>query len=838
MEQRRVLKTKLIFTFLVVFNASITCTFASDTVSTNQTIRYNETIVSPQETFELGFFRAGKSMNFYVGIWYKKIPNRTVVWVANRNTPLKHTSGELTLTLQGVLIIRDVTKGYIVCSSANSSTTSVKNPIGQLLDTGNFIIYNEGEGINQEDPIWQSFDFMTDTLLPGMKFGWNLVKGIDRNFTSWKSDTNPASGEFTYKIDTRGYPQLILTEGGVIKVRGGPWDGLRFTGISYLKPNPYYNFTFVVNQREIYYQYNLIDTSVLTRLVLVPSGRLERLLWIDNKQEWSLYNSPQRDDCDQYAVCGPFGSCNIDNSPVCSCLKGFEPVSPDQWRDTDWSQGCRHTIPLDCNPGEGFNIYSNLKLPDTRGSWYNQNMTLLECEKMCKSNCSCTAYTTLNISGTGSGCLLWFGALNDIKRFAEEGDTLYIRVSASEIDSIKNRRSSNAGRRIRVIVPVSFVALAILVSLCLFYRSYMKKQQHQGLSLLMNGTPEHEREHDPENKSDDEDLELPLLGLSTLVTATNNFSVDNKLGEGGFGPVYKGVLEDGQEIAVKRLAQTSTQGLHEFKNEVISISKLQHRNLVKLLGCCIERAEKMLIYEYMPNKGLDSFIFDRTQSKLLDWPARYRVIIGIARGLLYLHQDSRLRIIHRDLKVSNILLDTDMNPKISDFGMARSFGGNQIEANTNRVVGTYGYMAPEYAGDGTFSIKTDVYSFGVLVLEIVCGEKNRGFTHKEHGNNLIGHAWGLHKEGTSLELVAKCLGESIDAPQVLRSIHVGLLCVQRHPEDRPTMTSVIHMLGGEGPLPSPKEPGFYVGESTQRFYEGSYEASSTNELSVTTLNGR
>ncbi|KAJ0684532.1 putative protein kinase RLK-Pelle-DLSV family [Helianthus annuus] len=779
-------KIKLIFGFLTLY-ASILRTHAADTISANQILRYNQTITSPQETFELGFFSPPNSTNHYVGIWYKKISSGTVVWVANRNTPLTDTSGELTLTLQGVLILRDATKGNVVWSSTNSSTMSKKNPIGQLLDTGNFIVHEEGEGINQEDPVWQSFDFITDTLLPGMKQGWNLMTGLERHFTSWRSPNDPAFGEFSFWIDTRGYPQLILTKGREIKFRVGPWNGLRFSGMSNLRSNSLYNFTFVVNQREIYYQYNPIDTSIITRLVLQPSGRIERLVWIDSKQEWSLYMAAEIDHCNQYALCGPFGRCSIDKSPVCECLEGFEPTSPDQWRNTDWSQGCQHSIPLDCNPGEGFNKYINLKLPDTRGSWYNHTMTLVECEQMCKSNCSCTAYANSNISGSGSGCFLWFGGLIDIRTIADDGDTIYIRLSASEL-----------------------------------------------------GTSSNKFRHDSENGSGDDDLELPLFGLSTILKATNNFSTNNKLGEGGFGPVYKGVLEDGKEIAVKQLAKTSTQGLHEFKNEVISISKLQHRNLVKFLGCCIEGDEVMLIYQYMPNKGLDSFIFDKTRRGLLDWPARYHIIIGVARGLLYLHQDSRLRIIHRDLKVSNILLDKDMNPKISDFGTARTFGGNQIEAKTNRVVGTYGYMAPEYAGGGVFSIKSDVYSFGVLILEIVSGEKNRGFVHKEHCNNLVGHAWVLHNENRSLELVAKCVGESINVSQVLRSIHVSLLCVQRCPEDRPTMTSVIVMLGSEGPLPSPKEPGFYVGKTTQEKTQSSRsrETSSNNELSITVLNGR
>ncbi|KAK1284774.1 hypothetical protein QJS10_CPB21g00783 [Acorus calamus] len=188
-------------------------------------------------------------------------------------------------------------------------------------------------------------------------------------------------------------------------------------------------------------------------------------------------------------------------------------------------------------------------------------------------------------------------------------------------------------------------------------------------------------------------MDLPLFDLSTVAMATDNFSNANKIGEGGFGLVYKGKLEEDQEIAVKRLSRNSTQGLDEFKNEVMLIAKLQHRNLVRLLGCCAEGDERMLVYEYMPNKSLDTFLFDVTRSSCLDWRMRYNIILGIARGLVYLHQDSRFRIIHRDLKVSNILLDKEMNPKISDFGMARIFRGDHGEANTKRVVGTYGYVS-------------------------------------------------------------------------------------------------------------------------------------------------
>ncbi|CAL5083295.1 unnamed protein product [Urochloa decumbens] len=219
-----------------------------------------------------------------------------------------------------------------------------------------------------------------------------------------------------------------------------------------------------------------------------------------------------------------------------------------------------------------------------------------------------------------------------------------------------------------------------------------------------------------------------LYDFSQIKEATGNFSSENKLGQGGFGPVYKGLLPGGLEVAVKRLASCSVQGLLEFKNEIQLIAKLQHKNLVKLLGCCIQGdQEKMLVYEYMQNKSLDIFIFDINKGVQLNWSMRLHIIDGIAQGLLYLHKHSRLCVVHRDLKASNILLDSDMTPKISDFGMARIFSSNMTESNTTRIVGTHGYISPEYAFDGVCSIKSDVFSFGVLVLEIISGKRTTGF---------------------------------------------------------------------------------------------------------------
>ncbi|KAL6619013.1 hypothetical protein ACP70R_034152 [Stipagrostis hirtigluma subsp. patula] len=323
-------------------------------------------------------------------------------------------------------------------------------------------------------------------------------------------------------------------------------------------------------------------------------------------------------------------------------------------------------------------------------------------------------------------------------------------------------------------IPVAvtlLVLLLLVVYLCMRHRKLHKHEKVAG--------PGHE---DGEEMSS----ESVLYDLSTLRAATNNFSEENKLGEGGFGAVYKGTLQNRQEIAVKRSSATSQQGQVEMMNEVFLVAKLQHKNLVRLLGCCIEEQEMLLVYEFLSNNSLDKILFDPARQQELSWGQRHNIIEGISRGLLYLHEDSRLTIIHRDLKASNILLDADMNPKISDFGMAKLFNINSSAENTSRIAGTYAYMAPEYAMRGIFSAKSDVFSYGALVLEIVTGRRNMYTQDSGPSEDLLPYVWRHWNSGSMAQLLDGCPDEGRRPQDMLRCIHVGLLCVQEDPQLRPS----------------------------------------------------
>ncbi|XP_018510072.1 cysteine-rich receptor-like protein kinase 40 isoform X2 [Brassica rapa] len=291
--------------------------------------------------------------------------------------------------------------------------------------------------------------------------------------------------------------------------------------------------------------------------------------------------------------------------------------------------------------------------------------------------------------------------------------------------------------------------------------------------------------------------------LGMILSATANFSPESKLGQGGFGTVYKGILPNGKEIAVKRLTRGSEGGI-EFKNEVSLLTRLQHKNLVKLLGFCNEGDEEILVYEFVPHSSLDRFIFDEEKRSLLTWEVRFKIIEGIARGLVYLHEDSQLKIIHRDLKAGNILLDAEMNPKVADFGTARLFDTDETRAETKRIAGTRGYMAPEYLKYGQISAKSDVYSFGVVLLEMISGQRNNSF----EGEGIAAFAWKRWSEGKPEVIIDPLLVEN-PSVQIIKLIQTGLLCVQEDATKRPTMSSVMVWLGSETiTIPSPKAPAF------------------------------
>ncbi|XP_062222950.1 cysteine-rich receptor-like protein kinase 34 isoform X1 [Phragmites australis] len=312
-------------------------------------------------------------------------------------------------------------------------------------------------------------------------------------------------------------------------------------------------------------------------------------------------------------------------------------------------------------------------------------------------------------------------------------------------------------------------------------------------------------------------VHLEKLTLPVLRAATGNFAAENMLGEGGFGEVFKGRLQDGQAIAVKRLSKGSSQGFHELKNELMLAAKLKHRNLVQLLGVCLEEREKLIVYEYMPNRSLDTILFDagRRRRQALDWRKRHAIICGIARGLLYLHEESRLRIIHRDLKPSNVLLDEDMSPKISDFGLARAFWGDQSRAVTKRPAGTLGYMSPEYAYYGHVSTKSDMFSFGVIVLEIVTGRRNTCPSAEDGGNKtLLSYVWEMWQRGSVAEIVDASLGGQFARQEALACVQIGLLCVQKNPKSRPDASEVVLMLDDQPAVQQqPSRPAFYSGST-------------------------
>ncbi|EEC85017.1 hypothetical protein OsI_32308 [Oryza sativa Indica Group] len=751
------------------------------------------TVVSDGGAFAMGFFSPSNSTpdKLYLGIWYNDIPVRTVVWVANQETPV--TNGTtLSLTESSDLVVSDadgrvrwtanVTGG--AAGAGNGNTTAV------LMNTGNLVVRSPNG-----TALWQSFEHPTDSFLPGMKLRMTYSTRASDRLVSWRGPADPSPGSFSYGGDTDTLLQVFMWNGTRPVMRDGPWTGDVVDG-QYQTNSTAINYLAILSRDdEVSIEFAVPAGAPHTRYALTCAGEYQLQRWSAASSAWSVLQEWPT-GCGRYGHCGANGYCDNTAAPVptCRCLTGFEPAA---------SAGCRRTVAVRC--GDGFLAVEGMKPPDKFVRVANV-ATLEACAAECSGNCSCVAYAYANLSssrsrGDTTRCLVWSGDLIDTAKVglgSGHSDTLYLRIAGLDTGKRRNRQ-----KHIELILDVTSTSDEV------------------GKRNLV------------------QDFEFLSVKFEDIALATHNFSEAYKIGEGGFGKVYKAMI-GGQEVAVKRLSKDSQQGTEEFRNEVILIAKLQHRNLVRLLGCCVERDEKLLIYEYLPNKGLDATLFDGSRKPKLDWTMRFNIIKGVARGLLYLHQDSRLTIIHRDLKASNVLLDAEMRPKIADFGMARIFCDNQQNANTRRVVGTYGYMAPEYAMEGIFSTKSDVYSFGVLLLEVITGIRRSSTSNIMDFPNLIIYAWNMWKEGKTKDLADSLIIDSCLLDEVLLCIHVALLCVQENPNDRPLMSSTVFILenGSSTALPAPSRPAYFAYRSDKSEQSRENIQNSMNTFTLTNIEGR
>ncbi|KAK1303090.1 Cysteine-rich receptor-like protein kinase 2 [Acorus calamus] len=446
-----------------------------------------------------------------------------------------------------------------------------------------------------------------------------------------------------------------------------------------------------------------------------------------------------------------------------------------------------------------------------------------------------TCWRTLNASGCGeclrnasaaaAGCLPWTeGRVANTGCFLRYSDTDFLNNSTS------TTRSSSGHKTVKVVAvgcSVAAVGLGVIIRIIIYKRNRAIQDRRKGLTKV--------------SKMIISVLKKSSLNFkySMLEKATGSFGEANKLGEGGFGTVYKGVLADGREVAVKRLFFNNRSRAMDFFNEVRLISSVEHKNLVRLLGCSCWGPESLLVYEYLPNKSLDRFIFDEEIGNVLDWEKRFKIITGTAQGLAHLHENPKARIIHKDIKASNVLLDSKFQAKIPYFGLARSFEEDKTHVST-AIAGTLGYMAPEYIAHGQLSEKADVYSFGVLVLEIISGRQNCRSITSEHSQSLLTLAWNHFQTGTAEDLIDPNIRSLQHREQMLRAVHVAFLCMQECQNLRPSMSVCLQMLlRAEEPLPAPTNPPF-TDEWTMEFdFEGDSERllseTSSSAASVATM---
>ncbi|KAG6520659.1 G-type lectin S-receptor-like serine/threonine-protein kinase At2g19130 [Zingiber officinale] len=512
---------------------------------------------------------------------------------------------------------------------------------------------------------------------------------------------------------------------------------------------------------------------------------MQRSAWMENSKSWMPFWSEPKTKCSVYGVCGSFGSCNDFTSPFCNCVKGFRIKSQTDWDLGDRSQGCERMTALQCgglnnnsasSEKDGFFEITNVRLPDSPNTLATA-ASREGCELACLSNCTCSAY-----SYNGSGCFVWHGGLLNLQEQYNEADagSLYLRLSASELQTSERNKKKVAGWAI-----IGAIVLAILVSIVPATLIVVKKRESRRMiekaKAMQSG--------------------LVSFSYSELQQATRKFS--KKLGGGGFGSVFKGSLPGSIDIAVKKL-EGLYQGEKQFRAEVSTLGAIQHVNLIRLIGFCSQGTKKLLVYEFMPSGSLADQLF-RSNSNVLDWKTRYQIAIGTARGLAYLHEQCRDNIIHCDIKPENILLDDALVPKVADFGLAKLVSRNFSRVLTT-IRGSRGYIAPEWILGMSITTKVDVYSYGMMLFEIISGKRNLMHTGESSFEFFPLVATNKLIIGDIKSLLDQRLEGKANSEEYEKACKIACWCIQDDENSRPTMSQIVQALEGNLDVSIPPVP--------------------------------
>ncbi|XAR54045.1 Non-specific serine/threonine protein kinase [Bertholletia excelsa] len=730
-------------------------------------LKGNQTILSENRTFQLGFFSPNSEGRWYLGIWYASIPTPTYIWVGNREAPVRDLPAVAGITADGKLVVAGSSQEVVWRTENMSPAVEAR-----LQDDGDLVLLGSSGEV-----VWRSFDHPTDTWMPGM----NLSSY--QSLTCWRSSSDPAPGRYSLRLKPPEYGEIELVFNGSFSYWStGNWTGTAFTGVPEMTIPYIYRFHFT-NPFTPAASFGYTETVLEpTRFWLDISGVLRQYTWSQQSEYWNMFWSQPDNLCRVYGLCGNLGFCSSRRLNPCQCLGNFQPVDSAGWAAGDFSGGCRRQGSISCSRNDGFEEVGPVSLDVTVTESLSGSRS--QCESSCLSNCSCIAL--LHNEKTNM-CKTLFGSLFNLRNStfgSTVDDILYFRIPKEGV------RKEGMKKETLVLIGIScglVVILAIMFISFLFFRKkrIRREKEVEDGACITN---------------------LKVFSYKELHSATRGFS--EKLGHGGFGVVFRGELLDSSPVAVKRLERPG--GVErEFRAEVCTIGNIQHVNLVRLRGFCFENSHRLLVYDYMPNGPLSGYLKRDGQS--LSWDVRFRVAIGTARGIAYLHEECRDCIIHCDIKPENILLDEDFSPKVSDFGLAKLIG-RDFSRVLATMRGTWGYVAPEWISGVEISAKADVYSYGMTLLELMGGRRNvegppsaRG---GGEGEKWFFPPWAARQiiDGNVAAVVDGRLAGAYNKAEAERLGLVAVWCIQDEEVMRPTMGMVVKMLEGVVQVAVPPPP--------------------------------